>query len=162
MRPTRISALVTLAVVVGGIVYAFIDGVYTSLPVLPRYAPVTLFVLGAAEAAPAVSLRRRIRGGLRGLYNPLLVARLVALAKASALVGALAFGGYAAFAAYTFPKRDAPQPHRDFVTGVWGAIAALVLLAGALLLEYACRVPPSPDDEERSDRQVPAQRTEGS
>ena len=140
--------LLAVAVLSGAVAYVVLRGIYGSLPVLPRYSPVTLVVLAAVEGITAPSLRMRVR--TRAIHNPLVVARTAALAKASSLVGALGFGLYGAVLIYTFPHRGSPQPGGDLVTSAFGAGASIALIVGALLLEYACRVPPS-DDENRQD-----------
>lgn len=73
---------------------------------------------------------------------PLTAARALAVAKASALAGAALAGLWIGFGAYVLPDASrAAAPAADSVTAVIGLIGAVVLVAGALWLEYCCRVP---------------------
>lgn len=75
---------------------------------------------------------------------PLVAARALAVAKASAL-GAAAFAGlWIGFGAYVLPSASrADIPAADSVTALIGLLSALMLLAGALWLESCCRTPSS-------------------
>ena len=68
--------------------------------------------------------------------------RALRVAKASALAGAALLGLWFGFACYVVP--DAAKVvavGADAVTAVVGLVCALVLIAGALWLEYCCRAP---------------------
>jgi hypothetical protein len=117
---------------------------YEDLAAFPRLAPAGLFLLGLAEGYQAASVRNRLRGKGRPI-PPLIVARLAALAKASSLTVALFVGVYAALLGRTVPALDKPAFRVDAVTGALGVAAAAVLIALAVALERACRVPRPPD-----------------
>jgi hypothetical protein len=70
--------------------------------------------------------------------NPIVVARLAALAKASSPVGSLALGAYGGFLGHV-AQASSPQAHTDTRTAALGIGCSLGLVAGALLLERACR-----------------------
>lgn len=146
MRPTSWRTLAALALVAGILAWVLADRAYGSLVSLPGYAPVTAVLIALAELGLARTisdqLQHRSRG--RGLH-PIQVARAAALAKASSSAGGLLLGVYAGFFAWTLPRRDtlAAASHDALVSGI-SAVAALLLLVAALLLERACRVPPSP------------------
>lgn len=73
---------------------------------------------------------------------PLTAARVLAVAKATALAGAALAGLWIGFGAYVLP--DASQalaPAADATTAVVGLIGALVMVGGALWLEFCCRAP---------------------
>ena len=105
MRPTSIKWLVAVTAVTGLLVFLLVLTVYGSLPQVPTFGPVSLVFLAVAEGVCAASIRARLAGrpGTRPI-EPLAVARLAALAKASALAGALTGGGYLGMLAYT-PRR---------------------------------------------------------
>jgi hypothetical protein len=50
-------------------------------------------------------------------------------------------------AIYLLSSLDKPTPRRDFYVSGGTTLAAIVLIAGALILEHACRVPKGPEDE---------------
>jgi hypothetical protein len=148
VKPTPVRLLAAVAVVVGALAYVIVSRDYGDLPPVPLYAPATVAFLALAELFTASSVRARLRGrpGTRPI-DPLVVAGLVALAKASAYAGALAVGGYGAFLGYTLQQLDNPHKAHDAAASGFGAGMALVLVAAALLLERVCRVPGPPDDD---------------
>jgi len=151
MRATRIRDLLLLAVLAGVAAYLLVREYYGSMPGLSWYAPVSLPVLAVAEAVVGSGLRARIlrKPGARPV-EPLVAARSVALAKASSIVGALMIGGWGGLLGYVIPNRDVLAAARsDTIVGIVGAAGALCLVVAALWLEYCCRAPKPPDDEER-------------
>jgi Protein of unknown function (DUF3180) len=148
MKPTSIRFLVAVAIVVGALVYILVAVSYGDLPPVPLFAPATLAFLGIAELLTALSVSARLqhRPGTRPI-DPLVVARLVALAKASSFVGALAFGAYGAILGYVVQSLDNPHKAHDAAAGGFGAAAALLLVIAGLFLERVCRVEGPPDDE---------------
>jgi high-affinity Fe2+/Pb2+ permease len=67
------------------------------------------------------------------------VNRLV-LAKASALVGALVAGGYFGYALSWWRVSEAPLAQQRLVQSLVAGAAGVLIVAGSLLLERACRV----------------------
>jgi uncharacterized protein DUF3180 len=145
VRPTRLRDLALLALVAGGIGYVLTVWTYRSLPPLPRTAPLSLFLVGLVELQTALITRRRLRGypGARPIA-PLVVARLVVLAKASSLAGAAFVGLWTgAFGYAVSHTEEFGTAADDALTAGLGAAAALLLVVAALLLERVCRVPDS-------------------
>ncbi len=121
---------------------------YAALPALPLLAGVTLLVLAAAEAVLALGLRARIerRPGTRPV-QPLVAARAVALAQASALAGAVMGGLWLGLLGYLLPLRaDLAAAAEDTPAAAVGLASAVALVAAALWLQHCCRVPPEDDD----------------
>ena len=148
MRPTSLRLLAGLALLVGAVVYAVVVGSYGDLPLVPLVAPATIAFLGLAELLTATSVRARLqrRPGTTRI-DPLIVARLVALAKASSVGGALVLGAYGGILAYTLQELGNPSKAHDAAASGLGVGASLLLLLAALLLERVCRVPGPPDDD---------------
>ena len=140
------GVLVACCVVAGAAAYLIVRAVYASLPPLPPLAPASLGLIALVEGVLAVGTRNRLLGrhGTRPV-EPMLVARYAALAKASSLVGALAFGAYAGLLGYVLPLRDAPQPRADAIVAGFGAAAGLAVVIAAYALESVCRVKRPPD-----------------
>lgn len=154
MRPTRISVLVAVAVVAGGVAYLFVRADYGSLPSLSRFGPTGLAIVATAVGLLALETRNRLarRPGTRPI-EPMLVARYAALAKACSLAGAVFAGAYAGVLGYV-ARLSGPVPRDDTVTSVLGIVSSVALVVAAISLERTCRIKEPPaerhDDTEPS------------
>jgi hypothetical protein len=131
-RDLLIAGLVGL---VGG--YLLFDLFYRSMPSIPLLAGVTLLALAAGETAYAFNLRAKLRDGLP--VNGLLVARVVALAKASSMLGAIMAGGWLGALAYLAPeagRRDIAAD--DVVSASVSVVFAAALVAATAIARCAC------------------------
>src|SRR5262245_36016396 len=109
----------------------------------------SLLLLTLGELYTALVTRSRIqRRPNTKPIEPLVAARLAALGKASAHAAAVLAGVFAGMAVYLASALDKPTPRRDFYVSGGTALAAIVLIVGALVLEHACRVPKGPEDED--------------
>jgi hypothetical protein len=149
MSPTKPWVLVAVAAVCAVVAWLVVRGIYTSLPPLPWTAAIAMLLLGVAEAASGRNLRTRIRGG-PGFkpVNPLAAVRMAALGKASSHAAAAIGGLTLGFLVYLLGSLDKPVPRSDAVTAAGTLVAAVVLLLGALYLEYSLRLPPDQDEEQ--------------
>ncbi|TDD79008.1 DUF3180 domain-containing protein [Actinomadura rubrisoli] len=151
MRPTRPLFLVALVVVLALISWAVLRTAYVSLPPLPWTAVPTLLLLALGEGFTGVNVLRRIRRKPNTRpVEPLVVARMAALGKASAHAAAVLAGIFAGFAASLGDSLDKPTPRDDFFVSGGTFLAAVVLVGAAFFLEYSCRVPKDPDEQERN------------
>jgi hypothetical protein len=148
VRFTRARDLFTVGIVVLVVVYLGVRVLYGKLPPMPTFAGVTLLVLAIVEGALGTSLRGRIRRRAEGKpddgrpLQPLTVARAVALAKASSLLGAIMLGVWLGFLGYVLPRRgEIAAAADDLPSTIVGAICSAALIGAALWLEYACRTP---------------------
>jgi Protein of unknown function (DUF3180) len=151
VRPTRSSTLAVVAVVFALLAWLLLRGVYSKLPPLPWTGVPALLIAAAVEAWLGRDLRARIAGRRGKPAVPLFVSRMVALAKASALVGAAVAGVAAGFDIYLAGSLNATVPRQDALTAVLTLVAAVILACAALFLEYSCRVPDVPERSERDD-----------
>ncbi|MFC4056027.1 DUF3180 domain-containing protein [Actinomadura syzygii] len=162
MKPSRPLFLIALVVVITVITWAVMRSAYVSLPPLPWTAVPTLLLLALGEGFTGLNVLRRIRrkpdrGRGRDAnrksapkpLDPMAVARLAALGKASAHAAAVIAGVFAGFAASLVASLDKPTPRHDFFVSGGTFLAAVVLVGAAFFLEYACRVPKDPDEERR-------------
>jgi hypothetical protein len=166
MRPTSIPTLIVAALAAAAVGWLLISNFYgdlsAALPILP---PVVLLLLAVIEAVLARNTKARIdrRDGTVPV-DPLAVAWYVVLAKASALAGALFGGLYAGLLVWLVPQAGInTHAGHDLPQGAAGFLGGVALTVAGLLLERACRVPPSPRDEDRQpgdevDRQPGARR----
>jgi len=77
--------------------------------------------------------------------------KMLALSRASLIVGGLFAGAYGGYALSFARDRDTPLGSDRFWHSGFAAVAALLLLAAALLLERACRIPGGDDEEPEAD-----------
>jgi uncharacterized membrane protein YbhN (UPF0104 family) len=148
MKPTRLSVLVIIAILTGAVAYLVTRSSYDDLPTPTVYALLWLALLAIAEFYVALVTRARLAGrpGTRPI-NPLVVARFVALAKASSIVGSLAAGGYAGFLIWVV-RLSSPASTTDTRTASFGVGFAILLVMAALFLERVCRVPTRDDEDD--------------
>lgn len=149
LAPTRLRDLAGYAAGVTLLVWLALRQWYGELPRLTWFLPLSLVLLALAEVIAAGQLRARIqrRPGAPPV-QPLVAARSLALAKASAVVGAVTAGVWGGLLVYVLPRLDfLAAAGADARTGGVGVIAALTLVAAALWLEHSCRTPAPPDSD---------------
>jgi hypothetical protein len=150
VNATRPAILLAVTVAVAALVWGVLQAAYSSLPPLPWTAVPTLLLLALGELVTAVNTRARIqRKPNTRPVEPLVVARMVALAKASAYTATTVAGVFGGFLLHLASSLDKDTPRQDFFVSVGSFLAALVLVGAALFLEYACRVPKGPDEDNR-------------
>ncbi|CNV81251.1 putative secreted protein [Mycobacterium tuberculosis] len=82
-----------------------------------------------------------------GWLHPLVVARSLMVAKASAWVGALVTGWWIGVLAYFLPRRSWLRAAAEDTTGtVVAAGSALALVVAALWLQHCCKSPQDPTE----------------
>ncbi|OIH99726.1 MULTISPECIES: DUF3180 domain-containing protein [unclassified Curtobacterium] len=151
MKPTRLSTLLALAVVTAVAGYA-IDAVLASrqAPTLLLAVPlgVTLAFIGVAVVAMARPIRQHARDGAgrRHPVDPLYATRVVVLAKAASLCGALFTGFGTGLVVYLLTRAVVPSLGSTLpnVVAVGGGV---VLTVCALVAERMCVAPPEDDDD---------------
>jgi hypothetical protein len=143
-----------LAAVLIGLVIAFLLELAFAasgdpIVVPPVTLPVTLILLGAV----VVSLAWRVRQGSRRKalrrIDPFWAMRVAVLSKATSLSAALLLGAALGIVLYILTRSVVPA-----VTSLWlaigMAIGGAVMLAGGLVAEYFCTLPPDDDDTDES------------
>jgi hypothetical protein len=166
LSPVRRRDLAVLALGLAVASWLLVRTFYGELPSLDWWLPAPLGVLAVAEALGARTVRARlaavrearaargrttaspVAGPVRPV-EPMLVARLGVLAQASAWVGAGFAGVWGGVLAHVAPAVGRLQAAgADTVTAVIGIACSAGLVAAALALESACRIPPSSVDDE--------------
>ena len=150
--PTRVRDLTAYAAAVTLITWLAVRQWYGDLPRLRWFVPLSLVLLAIAEVLAANQLRDRIRRRPGAPpVQPLVAARMLALAKASAVVGAVMVGIWAGLLVYVVPRLgQLAAAGNDTATAAFGVVAAVALTAAALWLEYSCRTPAPPDGERKT------------
>jgi hypothetical protein len=116
-------------------------------PEVPWTAPIGLILVAALVGGLAYTTHLRIQVRRERVEPQRAVAFLV-LGKASALAGALVAGGYLGFAIMFLSRMDAVTPRERVVRSAVAIIAGVGLCIAGLLLERACKVPRSDDDDD--------------
>ena len=150
MGPTKPLDLAIVAVIVGVTAWILFRYNYSSLPPLPALAGVLFYVLAVVEVIIGVVVRARVDGKqvgrARGQLHPLTAARVLALAKSSAILGAIATGIWAGIGIFLLTQHGVTAAEHDTPAAIVGVIGGIVLTAAALWLEHCCRAPDDPDD----------------
>ena len=156
--PTRVRDLIAYAAAVTLITWLAVRQWYGDLPRLRWFVPLSLLLLAVAEVLAANQLRDRIRRRPGALpVQPLVAARMLALAKASSVVGAVMVGIWAGLLVYVVPRLGKLEAAgHDTAIAAFGVLAAVALTAAALWLEHSCRTPapPNGDRQPRPDGSV--------
>lgn len=151
MTRTKPLHLVLLAVLGGGAMW-FIETALTATgrPVVipPFTLAVALLLIGVIIVVMALPVRKVSRGVVGARVDPFYATRVVMLAKASALGGALLGGGGLGIVGYLLSRSVLPAAG-SVAMAVTTAVGALLLLVAGLIAEHMCRIPPE-DDEKRN------------
>lgn len=141
-----VLAIVTVLGIVGGRSIRIIaEATDRVAPSVSWAAPLVLFFLAAVLGERAWSTYKSLHRDRRIMQSDHAV-RLLALAKASALVGALVAGAYLGYALSFADSLEAALPRERVIRSVIAVVAAVLVVAAALLLERACEVPKDRDD----------------
>ena len=173
LKPVRRRDLAVLALGLALAAWLVVRAEYGALPPLRWWLPLPLAALAVGEALGARTLRARLAAERRARASarrgeaqaadagtspalvrpvePLVVARLAVLAQASAYVGAVFAGIWAGVLLHVGPAVGRLQSAGgDSVASVFGVLSAVGLVAAALFLESACRIPPDDDASARA------------
>lgn len=148
MKRTSPADLAITLIVIGLAVYIVLRASYASLPPLQYLVPVPIAVLAVIEFITARRVRAAIRHepGSRPM-QAIVIARCVALGKASSLVGAAVAGAAIALLIRVLPEAGEVAAARNDAKVSALLLAAALLLAGAgLVLERAGVDPSNRDD----------------
>lgn len=149
MNRTRPTTLIGLGV--GGLVIGFLAELAASsmgVPVFipPLTLPITLLAVAVIVVAFAVPIRRAVRGRSVRRIDPFQATRIVVLAKACSLSGALLTGAGIGVGAYLLTRDVLPGNNALLLTAL-ATVGAVVLLVAGLIAELFCTLPPGDDDE---------------
>lgn len=118
---------------------------------LPKLRPefslaLTLLLVAAAAIALAVPVRRATRGNPVHRIDPFYATRVVVLAKACALGGAL-IGGVGLGFVLELALRSGDPGTEDYLRVLSVLAGGIALLTAGLVAEFLCTVPPSDEDD---------------
>jgi membrane protein implicated in regulation of membrane protease activity len=157
MKPTKLNFLFALALaaaVAGYLIAAFMVGRGFQVPVSPTNLLITLGAIGVVLLALAIPIWR-YRNGLREAttkrpkrVDPFYAVRVLLLAKASSLAGALFAGWHIGVVGYQV-LGPVVVPVLALQNGL-GFFASFALVTSAYVTEQLCRLPsdPNPDTDQ--------------
>jgi Protein of unknown function (DUF3180) len=124
-----------------------------ALPSVPVAAPIVLGAIAAVLLATALSLRSRLKAqrervpGAKGV-PPMMAARAVVFAQASALVAALVAGTYGGTGLFLLLNDlDLPSRRGQALYAGLSVVAGIAVIAAAIFLERVCKLPEDEDDD---------------
>lgn len=153
MKRTHASTIIAFAL--GGVVAGYLIDLAVvtaggNAIVPPLSLPVTLVGVAALVVAFAWPIRRAVKGKATKHLDPFRAMRTAVLAKACSLSGALVLGFGIGITLFLLTRSVVPS-----VDTVWLALAtaigAALLLAGGLLAEAFCTLPPDDTEPEKEE-----------
>lgn len=163
LRPTEPATLVVGGLAAAAIAWLLVSNLYRNMPPLGWPPVIIIGGLAALEAVIARNTSARVhragrvlaRGGANGPepVEPLTVARFAVLAKASSLAGAIFIGFFAGVLPWlAIESARLADAAADLPPAIGGLVVSGALIAAALWLERACRVPEQPEEEQEPDQ----------
>ncbi|WP_158865988.1 DUF3180 domain-containing protein [Leifsonia sp. AG29] len=146
-RPTTVIGLVVLGLVVGFLAELTASSLGAAVFIPPLTLPITLLAVSIILVAFAVPIRRAVRGRSTKRIDPFQAMRIVVLAKACSLSGALLTGAGAGLLAYLLTRDVIPGGNAILLTALSTAGAIVLLIAG-LVAELFCTLPPDDGDDD--------------
>ncbi|MFE6965703.1 DUF3180 domain-containing protein [Agromyces sp. NPDC057679] len=153
MKRTHFSTL--LAFVLGGLVIGYLGDlaiVNTGSKALvpPLSLPITLVGVAAIVVLLAWPIRRAVKGKATKHLDPFRAMRVAVLAKACSLSGALVLGVGLGIGLFLLTRSVVP-PAGTVWLAFATAIGAALLLAGGLVAEWFCTLPPDDPENEKEE-----------
>ncbi|MGW0995875.1 DUF3180 domain-containing protein [Streptomyces sp. NPDC002520] len=155
MKQLRIRVLIGVFVVAGVLSWAGarLWNSIGTLPSVPLAAPVVLALIAVVLLSTALSLRTRFKAQRERrpdakAVDPLMAARAVVFAQASALVAALVSGMYGGTGVLLLELLDIPARRDQALYAGFSVLAGIAVIAAALFLERVCKLP---EDEDQND-----------
>lgn len=149
MKRTSVGLLILLAAI-GGVGGGFLEAGLTNAGRAVIQPPLTLALalaaIGGIVVSLAVPIRRLTKGTATGPVDPYYATRVLVLAKACALTGAFITGVGIGVTVYLLTRSIIPIGTVGLAVGT--VVGAGILLAGGLVAEHMCTIPPSDDDQD--------------
>ena len=151
----RSSASLIIGSAVAGAVVLYLAEMFSLSRGLDTVQPplslaVTLFLAAVLVVLLAVPVRRAVDGKKPVRVDPMYATRVLALAKATVIVGSLGFGAGLGIVLHLVGRPTVP-PHVVFGSSVALMLTAALLVIGGIVAEHLCTLPP---DDTNNDEQV--------
>ena len=151
MKRTHVSTIVAFVLagtVAGYLIDLAIVSAGANAIVPPLSLPITLTGVGALVVAFAWPVRRAVKGKATKHLDPFRAMRTAVLAKACSLSGSLVFGFGLGITVFLLTRSVVPSPETVWLAFAT-AIGAGLLLAGGLVAEAFCTLPPDEPETEK-------------
>jgi hypothetical protein len=144
--PLLLVLLAVVGAVVGGLIELGLSATGRAIVLPPLTLALALAVIGGIVVSLAVPIRRSTRGRTSAPIDPFYATRVLVLAKASAMTGSLAAGAGLGILVYLLTRSVLPLG--SVAPSVATIVGAAVLLAGGLVAEHLCTIPPDSGDDD--------------
>ena len=141
---TPLIGLFLVGVVVGYLLEVAAAALGMAAFVPPYTLPISLVCVSVVVIAFSIPIRRAVRGTTTAPTNPFRALRVVVLAKASSLTGAVLAGVGCGVVGYLLSRSVLPQASSIWMAG-FAAAGALILMVAGLVAEFLCTIPPDDD-----------------
>ena len=153
MKRTRASTIIAFAL--GGLVIGYLLDLAivtagTKALVPPISLAITLVGVAVIVVALAWPIRRAVKGKATKHLDPFRAMRIAVLAKACSLSGALVLGVGLGITLFLITRSVVPSAGTIWLA-LATAIGAGLLLAGGLVAEWCCTLPPDDTDTEKEE-----------
>ncbi|KQZ09155.1 hypothetical protein ASD23_12755 [Agromyces sp. Root1464] len=149
-HPSTIIAFVLAGIVAGYLIDLGIVSNGSKAIVPPLSLPITLAGVAALVVAFAWPIRRAVKGKATKHLDPFRAMRTAVLAKACSLSGALMLGFGLGITLFLVTRSVVPSPATIWLA-IATAIGAALLMAGGLIAEFFCTLPPDDTDTEKEE-----------
>ncbi len=148
MKRTRVITMIAMAVggvAIGALVQLALQANGRPIIGLPVTLAIAIAVIGGIVVSLAIPIRRMTRASSAPRVDPFFATRIAMLAKACAVTGSLIMGVGIGVLAYLLTRSVVGVG--SVTQAITTIVGAGVLLAGGLLAEHMCSIPPRDDDE---------------
>lgn len=143
--PAPLLALAAAGIIIGYLLDLALASAGRPVFVPPATLAVALVLIGAVIIALAWPVRRAVKDDTVNRIDPFYATRVVVLAKASSLAGALLGGMGLGIVLYLLSRAVVPGVGSVLLAGST-AVGAVVLMVAALIAERMCALPPIDDN----------------
>ncbi|MHB1234994.1 MAG: DUF3180 domain-containing protein [Microbacteriaceae bacterium] len=154
-RPGTIVILVVAGILAGWFIDTGLTAAGQHVIMLPVTLPPVLAVIGGIVVLLALPIFRLTRGTAKKYVDHLYATRVVMLAKASSLTGALITGVALGICGFLLSRAVLPGLSQ-FSLPVATLAGAVILLAAGLLAEWFCTIPPASGEDDDQPGKQPA------
>lgn len=144
-KPVHLLILAALGATVGWFLQTALAASGNAVIIPPLTLAVALALIGVIVVLMALPVRRVTRRVEGARVDPFYATRVVMLAKASSLSGAMLGGAGLGITAYLVTRSVVPGVG-SVAMALASTVGAIILLVGGLVAEHMCTIPPDDDD----------------